>query len=88
MVHSDVLRLKLKKRNNLLLKLAASSWGADVPTLRTTALALVFSAAEYHFPSPSGFFEMQLNEIRELSDLRYSIFYRILKYNLHFQPSV
>lgn len=48
MVHSDVLRLKLKKRNNLLLKLAASSWGADVPTLRTATLALVFfSVAEY-----------------------------------------
>ena len=45
--HLDNLRLKLKTRNNILQKLAGSSWGADAATLRTAALTLVFSAAEY-----------------------------------------
>lgn len=38
---------KLKTRNNILLKLAGSTWGATATTLRITALSLVFSAAEY-----------------------------------------
>lgn len=46
-VHLESLRLKLKSRNNIIQKLAGSSWGADAITLRTAALALVFSAAEY-----------------------------------------
>ena len=32
---------------NLIQKLAGTSWGADVSTLRTAALALVFSTSEY-----------------------------------------
>jgi len=38
---------KLKNRNNLLMKLAGSSWGADADTLRTSTLALCYSAGEY-----------------------------------------
>ncbi|EEZ99467.2 hypothetical protein TcasGA2_TC000033 [Tribolium castaneum] len=45
--HLEKLRQKLKTRNNILLKLAGSTWGANAKTLRVTALALVFSTAEY-----------------------------------------
>jgi len=38
---------KLKNRNNLLMKLAGSTWGASANTLRSSALALCYSAAEY-----------------------------------------
>ena len=38
---------KLKNRNNLLMKLAGSNWGASANTLRSSALALCYSAAEY-----------------------------------------
>ena len=36
---------KLKNRNNLLMKLAGSTWGASTNTLRSSALALCYSAA-------------------------------------------
>ena len=38
---------KLQSRNNLLMKLARSSWGANANTLRSSALALCYSVAEY-----------------------------------------
>lgn len=38
---------KLASRNNLLRKLTGTSWGASAACLRTTALALVYSCAEY-----------------------------------------
>jgi hypothetical protein len=41
---------KLKGRNNLLMKLAGSSWGADANTLRSSALALCYSVDEYCAP--------------------------------------
>ena len=41
---------KLKNRNNLLVKLASSTWGASANTLRSSALALCYSAAEYCAP--------------------------------------
>ena len=41
---------KLKSRNNLLSKLAGSSWGAGASTLRTSAMALCYSVAEYCSP--------------------------------------
>ena len=37
---------KLQSRNNLLMKLAGSSWGANANTLRSSALALCYSVAE------------------------------------------
>ena len=37
-------------RNNLLMKLAGSTWGASANTLRSSALALCYSAAEYCAP--------------------------------------
>jgi len=41
---------KLKNRNNLLMKLAGSTWGASTNTLRSSALALCYPAAEYCAP--------------------------------------
>ena len=41
---------KLASRNKLLMKLAGSTWGASANTLRTSALALCFSVAEYCCP--------------------------------------
>jgi len=41
---------KLKNQNNLLMKLAGSTWGASANTLRSSALALCYSAAEYCAP--------------------------------------
>ncbi|CAM4647531.1 unnamed protein product [Lepidochelys olivacea] len=41
---------KIKTRNNLLSKQAGSSWGARAPTLRTSALATLYSVAEYCTP--------------------------------------
>lgn len=38
---------KLKTRNNIIQKLAGSTWGASASTLRSSALGLVFSSAEY-----------------------------------------
>ena len=41
---------KLKSRNNLLMKLAGSSWGANASTLHSSALALCYSVGEYCAP--------------------------------------
>ena len=41
---------KLKNRNNLLMKLAGSSWCANAETLRTSAMALCHSVTEYCAP--------------------------------------
>ena len=41
---------KLKTRNNLLSKVAGTTWGAGATTLRTSALALCYSVAEYCCP--------------------------------------
>ena len=39
-----------KNRNNLLMKLAGSTWGANANTLRSSALTLCYSVAEYCAP--------------------------------------
>jgi len=41
---------KVKSRNNLLSKLAGSTWGANAETLRTSALAHCYTVAEYCSP--------------------------------------
>ena len=41
---------KLKTRNNLLAKLAGTTWGADACTMRSSALALCYSVSEYCSP--------------------------------------
>jgi len=45
--HVVKLQGKLQTRNSLLRKLTNSTWGADPTTVRTTALALCYSTAEY-----------------------------------------
>lgn len=42
---------KLKTRNNIIQKLTGTTWGASASTLRSSALGLVFSAAEYCAPA-------------------------------------
>ena len=49
--HLEDLRSKISARNNLLRCLAGTSWGAKTSTLRTSALAVVYSAAEYSAPA-------------------------------------
>ena len=41
---------KLKKRNNLLMKLTSSTWGASANNLQSSALSLCYPAAEYCAP--------------------------------------
>ena len=48
--HTRKLKAKIQSRNALLSKLANSKWGTNPYTLRTTALALCFSTAEYTYP--------------------------------------
>ena len=43
-------KMKVATRNNLLKKLANSKWGTNASTIRTTALALCYSIAEYAAP--------------------------------------
>ena len=45
--HLEALRKKLSTRVTLLRRLAGSGWGARAKTLRTAALSLVYSTAEY-----------------------------------------
>ena len=42
--------MKVATHNNLLRKLSNSKWGANANTIRTTALALSYSVAEYAAP--------------------------------------
>ena len=49
--HLESLQSKVNARNGLLRCLAGSSWGTYTSTLRTGALALVYSAAEYASPA-------------------------------------
>jgi len=48
--HIDNTAAKLKTRNNIIHKLVGLTWGTARSTLRTSSLALVYSAAEYASP--------------------------------------
>ena len=48
--HLTKLRGKVASRNNIINKLVATSWGMNAKTLRISALAMVFSTAEYCCP--------------------------------------
>ena len=65
--HIEALRRKVNARNGLLRCLAGSTWGAYTSTLRTGALALVYSAAEYASPvwsrsAHTGKLDVSLND--------------------------
>ena len=69
--HLEQLSQKLKTRNNLIQKISGTDWGADGNTLRTAALALIYSAAEYCAPawynsSHKGKIDVQLNSAMRL----------------------
>ena len=69
--HLQKTAAKVKTRNNLLSKLAGSTWGANATTLRTSALALCYSVAEYCCPvwsrsAHTGLFDAQLNSSMRL----------------------
>ena len=49
--HLETLRKKLSTRVSLLRRLAGSGWGAGAKTLRTAALSLIYSSAEYCAPA-------------------------------------
>ena len=48
--HTHNTKVKVATHNNLLRKLSNSKWGANASTIRTTALALRYSVAEYAAP--------------------------------------
>ena len=48
--HIHNTKMKVVTRNNLLKKLSNSKWGCNASSIRTTALALSYSAAEYAYP--------------------------------------
>ena len=48
--HVEKTKAKVCARNNIVSKLTGTSWGASPDTLRSTALALCYSSAEYACP--------------------------------------
>jgi hypothetical protein len=48
--HTTKLKNKLKSRNNIISKLAGTTWGCGAEALMTSALALVYSTSEYCAP--------------------------------------
>ena len=48
--HTENVRDKVKSRCNIISKLAGTDCGAPAPVLRTSAIALVYSVAEYCVP--------------------------------------
>ena len=49
--HTENVRDKVKSRCIIISKLAGTDWGAPAPVLRTSAIALVYSVAEYCVPA-------------------------------------
>jgi len=69
--HATKTAAKIKSRNNLISKLAGSSWGADAQTLWSSAVALCYSVAEYCVPawghsSHVKLVDRQLNETMQI----------------------
>ncbi|UYV76074.1 hypothetical protein LAZ67_13002415 [Cordylochernes scorpioides] len=69
--HLEKTRDKLKTRNNIMTRLAGTTWGCSADTLRTSALALVYSVAEYCAPvwersSHTDSIDAQLNQTMRL----------------------
>ena len=62
--HCEDTGKKVATRNNILHKLARSTWGTSADTLRITALSLVYSVAEHCAPVwlNTSLVDVQLNE--------------------------
>src|SRR6218665_3717058 len=61
---------KVNIRNNLLAKLAGSTWGANASTLRSSALALCYSAAEYCAPVWASLHHTNLLDVKLNATMR------------------
>jgi len=48
--HIDGVKQKVFARNNILRKMSGTTWGADLMTMRITALALCYSSGEWASP--------------------------------------
>ena len=48
--HTENVRDRVKSRCNIISKLAGTDWGAPAPAHRASAIALVYSVAEYRVP--------------------------------------
>ena len=69
--HLEKTASKLKTRNNLLMKLVGTTWGASANTLRSSALALCYSVGEYCAPvwarsAHTNLVDVQLNSTMRL----------------------
>lgn len=64
--HSLKTKKKVCARNNIMRKLTDSTWGTDPTTLRTSALGLCLSSAEYSAPVWNSFAPVKLVELPEL----------------------
>ncbi|KAI5732205.1 hypothetical protein M8J77_023312 [Diaphorina citri] len=69
--HLEKSAAKLKSRNNIIQKLCGSKWGSSSHVLRTSALSLVYSAAEYCAPvwmncKHTNLIDVQLNQSMRL----------------------
>ena len=69
--HLEKTASKLKTRNNLLMKLVSTTWGANANTLRSSALALCYSVGEYCAPvwarsTHTNLVDVQLNSTNRL----------------------
>ena len=67
--HIQTTKMKVATSNNLLKKIANSKLGTNASTIRTTALALCYSIAEYYAPvwarpSHACILDPELNKIR------------------------
>ncbi len=61
---------KVSSQNNLLRKLAGTVWGARAQTLKTTALALCYSAAEYCAPVWSRSYHTRIVDVQLNTSMR------------------
>ncbi len=68
--HMKKTAAKVSSRNNLLSKLAGTSWGARAQTLKTTALALCYLAAEYCAPVWSRSSHTRLEDVQLNKSMR------------------
>ena len=65
--HATKTAAKIKSKNNIIAKLAGTSWEANAQTLRSSAMALCYSVAEYCVPAWGRSFHIKLVD-RQLNE--------------------